>query len=455
MDIEQLREQRAVKTNLAQKILDKASEEERDLTAEERTEVDGYLDEIKGLKKQIEDAEDEERRSLVNAASNDLGKPQKRQVVPRDVATDVPISRQVTVSHPHRPLKAFARAYSNEREAEEMAYRSGQWLRAQLFGDEEARLWCYDNMEMRILKTNVNTGAGYLIPPEFETAIITNRETFGVARSFARIINMTRDTMDVPRWTSSPAATAVGEGKSLTAGDPTFDQVTLTARKWARLTRVTSEMLEDTPIDLADWLARDFARSFAEAEDDALFNGDGTSTYHGIRGIAQRFDDDNSLAGAVDPLTASADTFAELADKDISKLTSVLPEYALTEAAFYISQPGWALSLERLAFAAGGNTILNIASGMQRQYHGYPVRVSQKMPTSSATLDNKAMILFGDMMAAVIFGDRRGIRLRMLMEKYADTDEIGIQATERFDINAHGVGDGTTAGPVVALIGAA
>jgi HK97 family phage major capsid protein len=50
-------------------------------------------------------------------------------------------------------------------------------------------------------------------------------------------------------------------------------------------------------------------------------------------------------------------------------------------------------------------------------------------------------------------GERRGITVKTSEERYFEYDQIAIQATERVDINVHDVGDATTAGPIVALIG--
>ena len=88
---------------------------------------------------------------------------------------------------------------------------------------------------------------------------------------------------------------------------------------------------------------------------------------------------------------------------------------------------------------------------------GYPVIKTNKMPAVATALDNQAMVLFGDMEAAVVLGDRRQIRLSVLTELYALADNIGIKATERLDIQAHGVGTTTVGeeGPIVALMGQA
>jgi HK97 family phage major capsid protein len=63
------------------------------------------------------------------------------------------------------------------------------------------------------------------------------------------------------------------------------------------------------------------------------------------------------------------------------------------------------------------------------------------------------MLYFGDLSLAARMGERRGIRVKTSDDRYFEYDQIGIQATERVDVNVHDVGDATTAGPIVALIG--
>ena len=52
-----------------------------------------------------------------------------------------------------------------------------------------------------------------------------------------------------------------------------------------------------------------------------------------------------------------------------------------------------------------------------------------------------------------MMGTRREIRIKVLQERYADLDQLGVQGTERFDINVHDLGDTSDAGPIVGLIG--
>ena len=76
------------------------------------------------------------------------------------------------------------------------------------------------------------------------------------------------------------------------------------------------------------------------------------------------------------------------------------------------------------------------------------------MPAGAATdYDAQAMLLFGDLSKAAMLGNRRGFRVKVSEDRYLETDEIGIRGTTRSDINVHSLGDNTTAGPIVALIG--
>ena len=452
MDATQLEDVRGQREKLVlanQAVMVNAESEGRDLSETDQNELDGNADTIDSLSKSIEHTENENRRQRLDKQAALLSKPQERKVPPG------PYSERIQSSG----IKVFARRKSVGKlrgyDSEEQAHTAGMWLKAQLGGDEAARQWCGWNCETRVLVTGVNATAGFLVPDEFESAVIINREEFGVARKVCRVVSMGSDVLNIPRLLTSPAAVWVQENADLTLADPTWGQVQLTAAKLSRLTQVSSEMFEDSAIDLAAFLATDIARSFAEAEDDALFNGDNTNSFGGIHGIAKQFDDDNTLVGAVDAATNN-DQFEELILLDFAALIAALPIYALGNAKFYISQLGFALSMEALAHAGGGATASTTANDrVEFNFMGYPIIKTNKMPAVATALDNRAMVLFGDMESAVVLGDRRSIRLSVLTELYALADNIGIKATERIDIQAYGVGTTSAGGegPIVALIG--
>ena len=355
---------------------------------------------------------------------------------------------RIEMSHqiPRGKLKAFTKS----REGLEQAYRAGMWARAVLFGDDKAARWCRD-YAVRVM-TGTSSGTASVVPEEMIMPIIDLREQYGVARSNARIIPMGSDTATVPRRVSGVTAYFPGRTEATTASDAAFDDVNLVAREVSALTRLSKAYAQDAVIDLGDHLANEMAYAFAVKEDDCLFNGDGTSTYGGIYGIRPKIIDGNHTAGAVDA-ASGIDTFAEVTIADLVNVSGALPMFPGINAAWYISKRGNALVFDDLKATGGGNTTLNLSAGAPPTWLGDEIVISQSMPSSTGDLSNVAMIVYGDLDMGVTFGDRMGFEVDVLTERYAEFRQIGVIATERMDIVVHGLGDTSTAGPIVALIG--
>lgn len=344
-------------------------------------------------------------------------------------------------------------AFKQDRASQVAAYRSGMWIRAVFAHDEHAKRWCINhNVESRALSEGTGTAGGVLVPDELNQAIISLRETYGIFRQECEIIPMGRDVMEIPRDTGDLTATFTAENVALTESDPTFNNVTLTAKKLGIMTRFSSELAEDAIIDIADFIARKMAWAFANKEDTVGFIGDGTAGHGSITGIAKEFDDDNTLAGAIDA-TSGTDTFAAVDAEDIAKLMGALPQYAAQNAKFYCSRMAAEVVFGRIQTIGGGNTIETLSGKIRRVYLGHEIVESQILENSTGTINNTHMLLFGDLRMSSTLGDRRGIMVKTSEDRYFDLDQIAVKATERFALVNHDFGDGTDAGPIVALIG--
>lgn len=334
------------------------------------------------------------------------------------------------------------------KDAQRDAYRVGMWAKAVLFGNDEAKDWCKENGIglVRAQSEGTNSAGGFLVPEEMMNSIIDLRERFGVFRANTRIVPMGRDTMNWPRRTGGLTAYFMNEnGPAPTESQAAWDNVNLTAKKLATLTRFSTEIAEDAVISIGDWLTQEIAYAFSSKEDDCGFNGDGTSTYGGMTGLTA-----TSKIGSAGVFTASGHATADvLTATDIESMRALLPYYALPGAKIYCSQYFFALCFERLVAAGGGNTIATLNGEVVYRYLGTPIVISQKLPSTTPT--GKIAILYGDLALATAMGERRGVTIKRSDERYFDTDQIGILGTERFDINNHDVGDASTAGPIVAL----
>jgi hypothetical protein len=156
-------------------------------------------------------------------------------------------------------------------------------------------------------------------------------------------------------------------------------------------------------MSVADILTQEIAYAFVSKEDDCGFNGDGTSTYGGIRGVTTLIKDGNHNASKV---TATGHSTLPTVDAtDVTKLMGTLPHYALPRAKFFCSQYAFATVFERLVAAGGGNSIATLDGEIVYRYLGYtdrdqpeaaelerhdrrrrdPVRRPRRSPPSSAS----------------------------------------------------------------------
>jgi HK97 family phage major capsid protein len=347
------------------------------------------------------------------------------------------------------------KAFKND---ERLAFSFGQWLRA-ANGVQSAKDWCNDNgVMLAVSNETTNTQGGYIVPQQFDNALVDLRLQYGVFRRNARVRQMTSDTLYVPRRTGGLTAYWTSESGSITESTKAWDQIQLVAKKLAAVTRMTTCLAEDAIINVADDLASEIAYAFAYAEDVAGFNGTGISTHGGITGVTTKI---KSAAGT--PTTTSAggvivatgNVMSEVTMGDLNQVVGKCPTYARMGAKWYCSPFFFDAVMARLAYAAGGNTVGNILGSAGLSYFGYPVELVEVLPSTDA--NSQILCLFGNLSMAASFGDRRQTTLAFSDsatvggESVFEKDQIAVRGTERLDIVVHDVGNTSTAGPIVAL----
>ena len=439
----------------ASAIVAAANNENRELTAEEDSRLtqllgsgaEGTADYQAGLIRETSEALDKAERFEARMSDADVRLRNARPVQTQH--GDIPIDKPKAIIVPVHARRSQLKAFRGDG-AEQRAYASGQWLLATVGKSAKAQQFCRDHgiQIVSAMGESTDSAGGFLVPNEFSTAIVDLKEERGVFRRFARREVMTSDTKTIPRRTGGLTLYYVGENTEITASDKTWDQIMLTARKGAVLTKMSSELNEDSVISVADDLAMEIAYAMANGEDSAGFVGNGTSTYGGITGLQNRL-----AAGSTYTAITGNTAFSTLDLDDFEAMIAKLPLYALQDdPAWYISRAGWASSMLRLAAAAGGNTMADIAGGMQQTFLGFPVRFVQVMnSTLSAQTSTSGLVYFGSLRQTAAFGDRRGLSIAVDSSRYFELDQLAIRGTERFDIVVHEIGTASVAGSMIML----
>lgn len=338
-------------------------------------------------------------------------------------------------------LKAF--------KTKESAYRFGAFCLAAMGHQKSAQFCRNSGIQVKAHSEGVNSAGGFLVPDEFENEIVTLREQYGVFRRNAKIYPMASDTLRISKRTAGLTAYFVGEINAGTESTQTFDSVQLIAKKLMCITTVSNELLEDALVNIGDDIANEVAYAFSLKEDDAGFNGTGTSTYGGIVGLA------GALTDATYQIADGSQTAHSGVTKDeITAGLKKLPNWAFqrNNVKIYCHKSVYHAVFERLAMAAGGATANETANGIAPRYFGIPVEFSQVMPTTESA--DRVYAYIGDLSQACFLGDRRATAIAFSDSALNafEQDERVVRGTERFDIVCANVGGTTATGAMVKMI---
>lgn len=441
------RQELADVTDTMQALVDVAKDEEREFTADEAAAFAENEEKLKGIKAGLANAEKLEATKRELAEIRSL---QSQPTAPIGGIAARGASDRLNVQHRLGPLKAFTGPT-----AARDAYDCGQWIKAVVARnarrvDEEAeariatRGWDIRN----VATEGTPTAGGYLVPVPLSNAIIDVRALAGVSRQLCRVVPMTSETLTVARKTAGTTVYYPGESNTITASDQAWDQVNLTAKKRAILSKVSQELRDDAVIAIVDDLASQMGTDFAVQEDKELFKGDGTATYGGVTGIL-------AALGSAGIATAATghDTWGEQDIADFTATMALLPDkYWQYPLAWACSSGFYFGAMLRVQAAAGGNTITSLEQGANGRpmFLGYPVYFTNQLQTS--TLAATVTALFGAFSQAVIIGDRMGISIAQSEHLGFAEDTLAVRATTRYDINCHTLGS-ATAGDVGAIVG--
>lgn len=355
--------------------------------------------------------------------------------------------------------------------AEERAYRFGQWVLARVSQDLPGRYsFPYakefvDNY-MRPMNTahsesDATTGGHFLVPAEFNRDLIELRENRGVVRRLFGREPMTSDILHTPKRASGLTAYFVAENGAGTESNMTWSDVTLVAKDVMVLARMSNQLSADAVVSIGDKLAGEIAYAFADKEDECGFNGDGTSTYGGIRGVRQLLTsiDDAGTDSAGLVTQGTSNTWSAIVLGDFNSVVGKLPQYGNTPNTVWVMHSTFYYSVaQKLEMASGGVPMSEIANGDRRprpMFMGFPVEFSQVFPSATATATVVAAL--GDFQVGAMFGDRQQTTIAFSEhasiggENVFERNQIAIRGTERMDINVHGCGTSAVVGPIVGL----
>ena len=138
-------------------------------------------------------------------------------------------------------------------------------------------------LEQKALSGGSNPDGGFLVPPEIEYKIGERLFNISPIRSLASIRTISSNIYKKPMMATGPVAGWVGEtdGRTQTT-TPTLDELSFPAMELYAMPAATTTLLEDSVVDIDEWLAQEVDRVFAAQEGAAFVTGDGNNKPKGF-----------------------------------------------------------------------------------------------------------------------------------------------------------------------------
>ena len=417
----------------------RAIEGDGDKIAERDLELETLNTDAAKLSKKIEF-----ERSVVESAKN------LRSVVERcSPAPEATEERSEKVRVEAVPFSGRLRAFENAKDA----YSVGMWFKAKS-GDAEARRWCQDHgIESRAQgSTGASTGASF-VPDILSNTVIRLVDQYSAFAQNATNVVMPSDVLLFPRRTAGATAYWIAENVAITASDPTSNQVTLTAKKVSGAVTIASELLQDSIVSIADWIAAELALTLSNAVEEAAWSGN-PSNAPAVAGLVTTYTGGLLAASAAtyaaSLVTAAGDTPDEVTKANLLAMMAKLPQHSRAGSKWFCSPFFFATCMQNLDLAQGGS--VGMSQGLGLTFLGKPVVLTDQLP-SGADSTGVVMALYGDLMNSSIYGVRQGIEIASSDQVNFLSDQSVIRAVARVAISHHTLGSDTVAGPVIGLVG--
>jgi HK97 family phage major capsid protein len=264
------------------------------------------------------------------------------------------------------------------------------------FGANPARDGTID-LERHDLTKGTATDGAELIPTGFVRTLQEHLiESNGVRRTNAQVFTTSSgENLLVPATTTHGTATLVAEGGAFLENDAQFKQVTMNAYKFGQMVQVSTELIQDSAIDLLSYLGRAAGIAIGTVTGTYNVTGTGTAQPEGIANAPTA----GVTGGAGTGLTVSGNSLMDL-------YHSLVTGYRAR--AFWVMNDATAAYIRKLRDDTGGSGLGNflwqpgLQAGQPDSLLGRPVVTD---PAVAVMAINAYSIAFGDFSAYFAFRD--------------------------------------------------
>ncbi len=278
-----------------------------------------------------------------------------------------------------------------------------------------------ETLQTKALSVGSDPDGGYLVTPTMSSKIVKSIFETSPLRQLASVETISSDALELiddhdqaaAGWTSE--AGAVSETAS-----PTLAKRNIPTNELYAQPKATQKLVDDSAIDIENWLAGKIADIFSRKENTAFISGNGVGQPRGILTYAS-----GTTWGKVEQINSG--TNGQVTADAIINMFYALKDAYSKRASFMMNRT--VVQAVRLLKQTSTNQYLwqpGLALGVPDTLMGVPVHMATDMPTAAT---NSLSVAVGDFQAAYQIVDRRGIRI--LRDPFTEKPFVKFYATKR------------------------
>lgn len=283
-------------------------------------------------------------------------------------------------------------------------------------------------LEEKALSVGSDPDGGYLVPEETEATVNRALKDISPIRAIAGIRQVSASVYKRPFAISGPETGWVGETAARTQTNaPTLAELSFPTMELYAMPAATQSLLDDSAVNIDEWLAEEVRIAFAEQEGTAFVTGDGVNK---PKGFLDYTTVDNASwtwgnVGTISTGTAGAFPASDPSDVLIDLIYAVRSGYRAN--AHFVMNRSTQAEIRKMK-DADGTYLWQPASrpGEASTLMGFPVMESEDMPDLAA---DSLSLAFGDFRRGYLIVDRVGIRV--LRDPYSAKPYVLFYTTKR------------------------
>lgn len=284
------------------------------------------------------------------------------------------------------------------------------------------------DLESKALSVGSDPDGGYLVPDETERAVNRALKDISPIRAIAGVRQVSGSVYKRPFATSGPETGWVAEAAARDQTDtPTLAELSFPTMELYAMPAATSSLLDDSAVNIDEWLAEEVRIAFAEQEGTAFVTGNGTNKPKGFLDYTKVANGSWTWGNVGFVATGADGAFPSSSPGDVLIDLMYAVKSGYRANAHFVMNRATQSVIRKLKDSDGAYLWQpSTRPGEAPSLMGFPVAESEDMPDIDS---DSYSIAFGDFRRGYLIVDRAGVRV--LRDPYSAKPYVLFYTTKR------------------------